>query len=93
MEYKYKYKDRTEREDISTKNKELFLIEEQNITEGNFLIFSDVQPQPIDIESQETNYRISDISTYLSSADESTISSVENSILEIESNKIINGGM
>ncbi|WP_315074365.1 hypothetical protein [uncultured Clostridium sp.] len=93
MEYKYEYKDITEREDILTKNKELFWIEEQNITEGNFLIFSEVQPQPIDVESQEANDRISDISTYLNNSDETTILNIENSILEVEKNKIINGGM
>lgn len=37
--------------------------------------------------------RISDISSYLKNADDTTISKVEDTILETESNKIINGGM
>lgn len=44
-------------------------------------------------EYQDLNSRVSDISTYLSSSDEATIADIENSILEIELNKTINGGM
>ena len=44
-------------------------------------------------EVQNLNSRVSDISTYLNNSDDTTISDVENSILEIEKNKIINGGM
>jgi hypothetical protein len=91
MQYKYKYKDTTEREAILDGHKELFLIEEQNITEGNFLIFSDIQPSPANFE-QDAASRISDISTYLSS-NTSAIPDVENLILDIEQTKIINGGM
>lgn len=43
--------------------------------------------------AQELNSRISDISTYLSNSSETTIADVENSILEIEKNKIINEGI
>lgn len=42
---------------------------------------------------QDLNSRVSDITSYLSNSDETTISDIENSILEIEKNKIINGGM
>jgi hypothetical protein len=44
-------------------------------------------------ETQALGDRVSDISNYLSNSDETTISNIENSILEIEKNKIINGGM
>jgi hypothetical protein len=42
---------------------------------------------------KDLNSRVSDISTYLSSSDLTTIADIENSILEIEKNKIINGGV
>lgn len=46
-------------------------------------------------ENQTLNYRVSDISSYLTDSDEFTISSIEDTILEVESNKISegNGGM
>lgn len=44
-------------------------------------------------ENQDLNSRVSDISTYLLGSDSNTIADIENSILEIEKNKIINGGM
>jgi hypothetical protein len=51
----------------------------------------DVQPQ--NQEAQDLNSRVSDISTYLSSSDETTIADIEKSILKIETNKILRGGM
>ena len=44
-------------------------------------------------EAQNLNSRVSDVSAYLSNSNEAIISNIENSILEIEKNKIINGGM
>lgn len=44
-------------------------------------------------ETQDLDSRVSDISTYLLGSDSNTIADIENSILEIEKNKIINGGM
>lgn len=44
-------------------------------------------------EAQALNSRISDISTYLLNSDETTISDIENSLLEIEKNKILEGMM
>lgn len=44
-------------------------------------------------ETQDLNSRVSDITTYLASSDSITIADIENSILEIEKNKIINGGI
>lgn len=43
-------------------------------------------------EVQDLNSRVSDITQYLSSSNETTIADIENSILEIELNKTINGG-
>lgn len=93
MDYKYEYKNNDEREELMNKYNTLFLIEEQNIVEGNFLIFSDTQRQSENIESEDLNNRVLDISSYLVDSDETTISSLENIILEVEKNKIINGGM
>lgn len=40
---KYQYSNDTERTTILNSHKDKILIEEQNITEGNFLIFSDTK--------------------------------------------------
>ncbi len=44
-------------------------------------------------ESQVGSNRVEDIKSYLDNADDTTISKVEDTILETESNKIINGGI
>lgn len=44
MNYKFEYKTDDEKNNILNQNKDKILIEIQNITEGNFLIFSDVKP-------------------------------------------------
>lgn len=41
MRYRYEYQTDEERASIINNNSQLFLIEEQNIIDGNFLIFSD----------------------------------------------------
>jgi len=92
MEYKFKYENKEERDSIIKEHSNLILIEEQNITEGNFLIFTDIQPEQSE-EIQDLNTRINDITEYLSSSDETTITNIEQSILTIEQNKINNGGM
>lgn len=93
MEYKYEYKNLEERESLLNAHNDLLLIKEQNIAEGNFLTFADSQTQQENQEAQELSYRVSDISTYLLNSDETTISNIENSILEIEKNKILEGMM
>jgi hypothetical protein len=40
----FQYKDAVERAAIVSQNTDKFLIEEQNIIEGNFLIFTDKKP-------------------------------------------------
>lgn len=44
MLYRYQYETPEEREIIIQNNKNLTLFEEQNITEGNFLVFTDNIP-------------------------------------------------
>ncbi|MEK6452625.1 hypothetical protein [Caldifermentibacillus hisashii] len=44
MNLRIQYTDETEKQNIINANSDKILIEEQNITEGNFLIFSDVKP-------------------------------------------------
>lgn len=46
MKYEFKYTKEEERQKIIEDNKDKYLIEEQNIIEGNFLIFSDEKPLP-----------------------------------------------
>lgn len=47
MLYKFQYNSGPERDILLTQNSDKILIGEQNITEGNFLIFSDT-PQPLE---------------------------------------------
>ncbi|WP_128102777.1 hypothetical protein [Paenibacillus sp. DCT19] len=48
MKFTYQYTNEEERSRVLDQNSHLILIEEQNITEGNFLVFSDVPlPEPI----------------------------------------------
>ena len=42
MIYKFEYKTDTDRQNVVTANATKFLVEEQNIAEGSFLIFSDI---------------------------------------------------
>ncbi|MGE7129566.1 hypothetical protein [Lysinibacillus xylanilyticus] len=46
MTYEIQYHSQEERQYIIETNKSLFLIGERNVTEGNFLIFSDERPKP-----------------------------------------------
>lgn len=92
MEYKYEYKDLEERESIVNSNSDLFLIEEKNITEGNFLIFVDANTYKERKEAQELNSRVFLINQYLIQ-DTVNLANVEDSILEIEKNKILEGMM
>lgn len=92
MKYTFEYKDNNERESILSANSNLVLVEEQNITLGNFLIFVDTSTAQKRLEEQELNSRVSLINQYLAQ-DTTNLASVEDAILEIEKNKIINGGI
>ena len=51
MRYKYQYQNATERANTISTYTDIILIEEQNIVEGNYLVFSDVpigEPTPIE---------------------------------------------
>ncbi|CAI3584445.1 conserved hypothetical protein [Clostridium neonatale] len=62
-----------------------------DIEEGKEIVSVDVSTGQIITKEKDT--RVSDIQEYLNNTDDSTISKVEDTILEIESNKIENGGM
>lgn len=48
MEWRYQFESDIEREKLINENESLFLIREENITEGNFLTFSDEPlPEPV----------------------------------------------
>lgn len=48
MDYKFQYKTEEEKQIIIKENSSKYLVEYQNITEGNFLIFSDQKPQTLE---------------------------------------------
>lgn len=50
MEFKYQYKDENERNYLLESNKGKYLVSEQILFEGNFLVFSDVKPVEVEIE-------------------------------------------
>ena len=62
-----------------------------DIEEGKEIVSVDVSTGQVITKEKDT--RVSDIQEYLNNTDDSTISKVEDAILEIESNKIENGGM
>jgi hypothetical protein len=55
MNYKIEYTDLTDRQAKVEANKDKILIEEQNIIEGNFLIFTDVKPLENQIADLQEN--------------------------------------
>lgn len=54
MLFKKQYKTIEERELIVNENKDKFLVEEINIQEGNFLVFSDTKPFSLEIEEMKS---------------------------------------
>lgn len=55
MIYKYQYTDSEDRQTILNSNSNKILIEDQNIFEGNFLIFSDVKPLEMQLNEIKNN--------------------------------------
>lgn len=49
MKYKRQYETKVDRDRIVSENSELRLIEEQNLLDGNFLVFTD-EPEPPAVE-------------------------------------------
>ena len=62
-----------------------------DIEENKEIVSVDVSTGQVITKEKDT--RVADIQEYLNNTDDSTISKVEDAILEIESNKIENGGM
>ena len=60
---------------------------------GENEIIESINTQTGQVIVKEKDTRVSDIQAYLNNTDDSTISKVEDTILEIESNKIKNGGL
>ena len=60
---------------------------------GENEIIESINTQTGQVIVKEKDTRVADIQEYLNNTDDSTISKVEDTILEIESNKIKNGGM
>lgn len=58
MTYKYQFTDSASKQTIINAHKDKILIEEQNITEGNFLIFSDEKPIEYQVKDLQTNQLI-----------------------------------
>lgn len=56
MIYTFEYRDDVERDKIIADNSAKYLIEERNIKEGNFLLFTD--SKPVDIEVRELKQQL-----------------------------------
>lgn len=55
MRTKIQYNNLEERQKIIDANQDKILIEEQNIIDGNFLIFTDVKPVEYQLKEQQEN--------------------------------------
>jgi hypothetical protein len=55
MLYTYQYTTAAERQTIIDSHTDKFLTEERNITEGNFLVFSDIKPLENSIQDIKNN--------------------------------------
>ncbi len=98
MEYKYQYITEAERETLLQTHSDKILLEEQNITEGNFLIFGDEPRQPVTIikkievdeeefnrikeENQQLQQSVLEMTTYSASQDE-RLATQEQGLLEL----------
>lgn len=68
MNTKIQYTSNEHREQIISENMNLFLIEEQNIVDGNFLIFTDVKPEPVVVYTQVNAIEFDELKISLSQA-------------------------
>ena len=64
MNFKFQYKNETDRNEIIEKNSDKYLIEEQNLFEGNFLVFSDIKPLEFIVEEMDKNQRHDSLITF-----------------------------
>lgn len=51
MKYKFEFRDEESKSQLITEHSDKMLIEEQNITEGNFLIFEDSTSVSVEIDT------------------------------------------
>jgi len=85
MRVKKQYTTLAERETLIQEHSDLFLIEEQNITEGNFLVFADEYPELPDPEptlSQQVTELNQTVGNLIleSANDKATIASLEDTV-------------
>lgn len=66
MQITIEYTNQQEREQILEEHQDKYLIEEKNITEGNFLVFSTVKP--IESEIDDLKQAVAELSIALSEA-------------------------
>ncbi|MBV4424931.1 hypothetical protein [Clostridium tyrobutyricum] len=86
MIYKFQYKTDDEKINILNQNKDKILIEIQNITEGNFLIFSDIKPlnnQLNDLQNNQLNIMNSVADIYSKIGDKEKFEQLQNTIAEL----------
>ena len=59
LRYKYQYHDEEQRDGLIVQNSEKYLVEIQEITEGNFLVFTDIEPikPPLTVSEQVLTIR------------------------------------
>lgn len=50
MKFTFEYETQEERRNIINSNLEKYLVEEKNIREGNFLIFTDIKPLELEVQ-------------------------------------------
>lgn len=84
-------------------NGEIIFTMQNNLIEGEYkCLVTDIEENKeivsVDVETntvitKDKDTRVQDIQTYLNSADDTAISKVEDTILEVEANKIESGGM
>lgn len=67
MKYAFEYTTEQERENIINSNTDKYLIEEKNIREGNFLVFTDVKPLEVEITELKTSNE--ELSNYMLDVD------------------------
>lgn len=69
MEYRYEYKTAEERAKVVSDNIGKVLVEEQNLSTGNFLVFADeprqyvIKMEPIDIKVEKLEQLVADLAS------------------------------
>lgn len=61
MRYKYQYATDEEKQALMADHSALILVEEQNIIDGNFLVFADTIPEPVPVPVDPIEQRLANI--------------------------------